>query len=222
MKKSPTYLSMVPLCVAKNPSLRSKESLYVRGKSPKIVSIQEKQFFSRTRGRRRGGLMSRDMRRVEPGTHRTYEVKEIWDTHQEIIRLIVLGYGNVEIADMVGYTPQTVSNIRNSPVVRERIEELQSAVAHRTVDIAARVRAFEPVALEHLEQIILGRVQGVSEALRAKTCENYLSRGGHGTVQKIAAVSGTLTREDIEALKQRAKDAARAQGAMEVEWSNVE
>jgi hypothetical protein len=72
-----------------------------------------------------------------------------------------------------------------------------------------------------LELIIQGKIEGVSPALRAKTCENYLSRGGHGTVQKIASVSGSLSREDIEELKQRAKDAALQQGAMEVEYSNL-
>lgn len=170
--------------------------------------------------------MNRDLRKVnrELGEHRTYEVKEIWDKHQEIIRLVVLGYGNIEIAEITGYTPQTISNVRNSPIVRERIRELQGEVDHRTVDIMARVREFEPIALEYLERIIMGQVEGVSPALRAKTSENYLSRAGHGTVQKIAAVSGTLTREDIEDLKQRkeeAKSAALAQGAMEVDYSNT-
>jgi DNA-binding MarR family transcriptional regulator len=148
---------------------------------------------------------------------RVYEVKEIWNQHQEIIRLVVLGYGNVEIAELTGYTPQTISNIRNSPIVRERIEELQGQLDRRTIDITARVREFEPVALEHLERIIRGEVEGVSPALRAKTCENYLSRGGHGTVQKIASMSGTLSREDIEDLKKRAKEAALAAGSIAME-----
>jgi hypothetical protein len=156
----------------------------------------------------------RDKRKVPLGQDRVYEVKEIWYQHQEIIRLMVLGYGNIEIADMTGYTPQTVSNIRNSPIVRERVEELQEGADERTLDIMDRVRQFEPIALKHLELIIQGKVEGVSASLRARTCENYLSRGGHGTVQKIASVSGTLSREDIEDLKQRAKDAAREQGSL--------
>jgi hypothetical protein len=164
----------------------------------------------------------RDGRKVE---ERVYEVKEIWYQHHEIIRLIVLGYGNVEISNLTGYTPQTISNIRNSPIVRERISELQGELDSRTLNIVERVREFEPIALAHLELIIQGKVEGVSPALRAKTCENYLSRGGHGTVQKIASVSGTLTREDIEDLKRKAKEAALQQGAMELtpkEYSVVE
>jgi hypothetical protein len=164
----------------------------------------------------------RDGRKVQDGASRQYEVKEIWFQHQEIIRLIVLGYGNIEIAEITGYTPQTISNIRNSPVVRERVAELQGELDYRTLDIMERVRQFEPVALEHLELIIRGKVPGVSAGLRARTCENYLSRAGHGTVQKISSVSASLTREDIEALKERAKQAALDHGAMEVEYSKVE
>lgn len=166
--------------------------------------------------------MERDLRRVAEGERRVYEVKEIWDKHLEIINLIVLGYGNIEIAEITGYTAQTVSNIRNSPIVRERIEELQGRVEHRVVDIATRIREFAVVPLEHLEEIIKGNVQGVSAALRAKTCENALSRAGHGTIQKVASMSGSLSREDIEELKQRAKNAALEHGAMEVEYSKVE
>jgi hypothetical protein len=159
----------------------------------------------------------RDKRRIEEGGERFYEVKQIWDQHQEIIRLIVLGYGNIEIGEMTGYSPQTVSNIRNSPVVRERIAELQGALDKRVIDINARVREFEPVALEYLERIIRGEVEGVAPALRAKTAENYLSRGGHGTMQKIASISGTLTRDDIEDLKRKAKEAAMDHGAIVME-----
>lgn len=162
-----------------------------------------------------------DRRRIGPGEAREYEVKEIWYQHQEIIRLIVLGYGNIEIGEMTGYSAQTISNIRNSPVVRERVAQLQGELDHRTLDIVERVREFEPIALEHLEKIILGKVQGVSPALRAKTCENYLSRGGHGTVQKIANIPSALTRDDIEELKRRAKEAAMDQGAMEAEYSRM-
>jgi hypothetical protein len=166
--------------------------------------------------------MERDLRRVAIGERRVYEVKEIWDKHKDVINLIVLGYGNIEIAEMTGYTPQTISNIRNSPIVRERIQELQGEVEYKVVDIAARVREFEPVALEYLERVIMGQAEGVSASLRARTAENYLSRGGHGTVQKISSVSAALTREDIEELKQRAKSAALEHGAMEVEYSRVE
>src|SRR5262245_55466829 len=157
-----------------------------------------------------------DNRKVSPGMARVYEVKEIWNQHQEVIRLIVLGYGNNEIAEIVGYTPQTISNIRNSPIVKERIADLQRGIDTRTMDIASRVRDFEPIALAHLEQIILGNVEGVSAGLRAKTCENYLSRGGHGTVQKVASISMSLTRDDIEEIKARAKSAAMESGAMVV------
>ena len=161
----------------------------------------------------------RDRRKVQ---ERSYEVKEIWYQHNEIIRLIVLGYGNGEIAEMTGYTPQTISNIRNSPIVRERVDELMHGADTRMLDIQARVREFEPIALEHLERIILGEVEGVSPALRAKTCENYLARGGHGPVQKLSSVSTSLSREDIEELKRQAKNVALEQGAMEAQFSTIE
>ena len=54
----------------------------------------------------------------------TYKVQEVWQQHQEIIRLIVLGHDDEVIAEKIGYTLQTINSIRNSPIVRERIKQL--------------------------------------------------------------------------------------------------
>ncbi len=151
---------------------------------------------------------------------REYDIKQLWDSHQEILRLLVLGKNNQQVAEELGITPQTVSNVRNSPLARERLQELQNGRDAETTQIHKRVQQFVPVALKLLEDIIEGKREDASIGLQARTAENYLGRAGHGTIQKIVSHSSTLSRDDIEAIKERARSAAREQGVMVVDYED--
>ncbi len=151
---------------------------------------------------------------------REYDIKQLWESHQEVCRLLVLGWNNMQIAEELHITPQTVSNIRNSPMAREHLEKLQNGRDEETTLIHKRVQQFAPVALKLLEDIIEGKREDASVGLQARTAENYLGRAGHGTIQKSVSVSTTLTRNDIEAIKERGRSAAREQGVMVVDYED--
>mgnify|MGYP001598133093 FL=1 len=143
---------------------------------------------------------------------RRYDVKALWERHHEIIRQVVLGRSNGEIAAELQITPQTVSNVRNSPLAQEHVQALSNARDNETVDIARRIEEFAPVALSLLEDIVSGRVDGASVALRAKYASAHLGRAGYGEVHKVHALHGHVTGAELESIKARALNAARESG----------
>ncbi len=141
---------------------------------------------------------------------RRYNVQALWEKHHEILRQVVMGRSNVEIASTIGCTPQTVSNLRNSPMAKEEIERLSSGRDESAMSIAQRIEEFAPIALDLIENIVRGREPTASIGLRAKLAGGQLARAGYGEVHKVQALHGVLSRQDIESIKERAVQAANA------------
>jgi len=152
-------------------------------------------------------------RRFKP--NRKYDVKQLWESHHEILRQIVLGRNNHAIAEDLNITPQTVSNVRNNPLAKQRIEELSTRRDNDTMDIVKKMEEFAPIAEQLLEDIVSGKFDGASLALRAKYADKALGRVGYGEVRKIQSLHGTLSRDDIEDIKARALQSAREAGVIE-------
>lgn len=161
--------------------------------------IPQQKYYDENRGK--------DLRKSPERQH--WVVSKMWDLHHEIARMIMLGWKNVEIADKLGITSQTVSNVRNSPVVQEHVAVLQAARDADTVDISKEIKEIVPEAMELLKDIIRGDNDGrtASISLRAREANNMLARVGHGVPHKVQSesVSMTLTSKDIEEIKRRAR-----------------
>ena len=152
---------------------------------------------------------------------RRYDIKALWEKHAEITRQVVLGRTNVDIAESIGCTPQTVSNVRNSPLAKARIDSMSEQRDSETVSIAKRIEEFAPVALELLEEIVSGNIPEASIALRAKVASSHLGRAGYGEVHKAHILSQHLSREDIERIKLRAVSAAQNAGAIAASYKEL-
>jgi len=142
---------------------------------------------------------------------RNYEVKTLWQNHEQMLRMVALGHSNEHIAQSCGVTAQTVSNIRNSPIAKGKLDQLRQALDAEAIDIGARINEFAPTALRLLEEVISGEVEAPI-AIRAKYASIHLGRAGFGEVKKIASVNTHLTRDDIEAIKLRALASATEAG----------
>lgn len=160
----------------------------------------------------------RDGRFVE---RRSYDAKRLWAHHHEMIARKAMGETNIEIAQDMGYTPQTVSNIVNSPVGIAKIEQIVTGIDERAMDIAARMKSFAlREALPFVEDLISGKLEA-SPALRARHAEIYLARVGLGPVQKTHSLNERVTKDDLEKLKDRQK-AAMESGVIAVGYKEVE
>jgi len=158
----------------------------------------------------RGAL---DKRRLPPGAPRkSWEVTELWEVHKEIARRIVLGQKNTVIAQALGCTPQLVSMVRNSPVVKEHTEIMQGAADADCVDVARRISEMAPKALDVLEEILDDRDQNASLALKLKAAESILDRSGNSKIIKSQNLHMSLGQADLIAIKERALQKAREAG----------
>lgn len=144
---------------------------------------------------------------------RSFNIKQLWSSHEVILRLTASGLNNKQVASITGVTPQTVSNVRNSPVGRAKLLEHSSALDQQMLDLSTQIKAFAPTAESLLESIVDGTTPAPI-TLRARYAADLLDRAGHTPVRKIMSVQTTLTKDDIESIKSRALSAAKSNGML--------
>ena len=81
---------------------------------------------------------------------------------------------------------------------------LAALMVRPSADVRRMIDIFSPVAEAFLQDLITGRYPEASLALRAKYASLALARAGYGPIHNVRSVHAALTREDIEAIKQRA------------------
>lgn len=159
-----------------------------------------------------------DERRLQEGEKRTFEVQQMWEVHHEIVRRLVLGQKATHIAKDLGVSVQMVSYVRNSPVVRDKIEIMKGARDADTIDLAKRIRENAAPALRLLEDIIEGEVDGqnVPLGMRAKEANTMLARGGYGPISNVRGQfsHAHYSSEEIDEIKQRAREAGLKSGVV--------
>lgn len=163
----------------------------------------------------------RRFKRMRVTPRKVFRVSKIWELHDEIARRILLGQKNTVIADALQCSVSTVSNVRNSPVIQDKLTIMRGARDAYTVDIARDIQEFAPTALKVLKDIVGGQGIGASAspALRAREANNWLDRAGHAPIKREEHLHGHLTRDDIEKIKDRA---LRANGpVVEAEYKRV-
>lgn len=148
------------------------------------------------------------------------EEHNFWDHHHEIVRRLVLGQKAVDIAKDLNIHPQTVSNVRNSPLVKAQIAKLQSERNESAATISERIKEISAEAVDVLEQ-------AMSDAdspwnVRVSAAKDILDRAGHAPVQRRESVTAHLTLDEINAIKARAKNSGLiAEGHEEVPFEEV-
>lgn len=151
--------------------------------------------------------------RKNNGKRKGWQVAEMWDNHHEIARRLVLGESNKSIATALNVTPEQVSNVRNSPVVQDKISIMRAARDANTIDLAKEIQDLAPIALERVREALengktLGKELSGSAVL--KEANALLDREIGKPTQTInnRNLNAQLTLDDIEAIKRRAKELA--------------
>jgi len=152
-----------------------------------------------------------DKRFCAPGEKKSWQVTDQWELHHEIRRRIFLGQKNVVIAQELGCTPQTVSNVRNSDIVRQQLAEMNKAADDNVVNIHKEIAAKTPEALKVLEELMQ---HSENDAIRAKCAIDILDRGGYAAPKQVQLKGAVvhLNGDDINDIKQRARNASIASG----------
>ena len=145
-----------------------------------------------------------------------YAPAELGEAHREIIRMHTLGAAIHEIAEEMGCSRHHVRYVLNSPLAMEMRKELQQRRDDECVDVTARLAKLCPKAMDVMEGVLDGEVEGASLSLRVRVCESILDRAGFGKITKTQNqnLNASLTAEDILNLQRRAETEARAVGIL--------
>jgi hypothetical protein len=136
-----------------------------------------------------------------------WEVTQIQERHREIIRYLVMGKKNCEIAALMGVTSMMVSMVRNSKVVQAKLEALHRIRDTQAVQIHERIQNLQGVSIDVLEQAL--EDPNVPFMYKTKIAQDMLDRGGNCKVQKVQSTSvntNIFTQADFEELKKRARE----------------
>lgn len=162
------------------------------------------------------GPRGRDERRALPDARKTFEVSKMWELHHEIMRRIFLGQKNVHIANALGVTEATVSYTRNSKIVQDKLAIMKGARDAETVDLSKKIREIAPRALKLVEEAIDGKMEGIPPGRRLREANTMLDRAGYGAVKTFRGehLVAHFTGEEIEEIKQRAREAGAESGVV--------
>ncbi len=150
------------------------------------------------------------------GTHRKYQVGQMWDVHHEIVRLALLGMKYIDIANHLGISPVTVSYTLKSPIVARQLEQMRAVRDLGVIDIAKQIAALAPRAVAVLDKMLDDPLPTIA----LKAAESILDRAGHAAVQRVKQdiTVSHFTSQEIADIKARAKDVGLL---LEAEYEDV-
>ncbi len=148
-----------------------------------------------------------DKRRAESGERKTYEIQG-------------LGYKNVEIAEILNIHPQTVSNTLNSELGERKLSEIRLDRDEEAKKVSEKIRVLTNKALDVYHEIFddnSGESTLKDKKAVADTVALELSGLRAPTKIHNLNASYTLTKEELEAFKQRGTKAVEESGIVEAE-----
>lgn len=150
-----------------------------------------------------------DRRKAEPGEKKSWQVREMREIHHEIVRRLLLGQKNVDIANALNITPQQVSNVRNSEVVQDQLAIMRKARDADSIDVAKDLAELGPRAVKIYKECLDNEELSLHTKLRV--ADTVLDRTGHPRMQKLTGnikhAHAHVTAQDIEEIKARVQKA---------------
>jgi DNA-binding CsgD family transcriptional regulator len=143
-----------------------------------------------------------------------YKIKELHSRQKEILRLLATGLYNIqEVAEITGVSPRTVYNIANTALGKQTIEMLNGVADSETIDLMVQIRNLAPIALAVQQGFMLD--EGAPIGVRNKIADKLLDRAGYSPVNKNLNMNYGLSREELQAVKERAEELRRQVGDIE-------
>lgn len=142
-----------------------------------------------------------------------YNAKALWQRSHEVCSLSARGFKNVEIAEILNITPETVSNVLNSELGQYKISELRKERDEDAQMTIEKIRNLTNQALNVYESIFSNENGQATLKDQKDVAEVVLLElSGLRVPTKVHSVSTTLTAQEIEEFKRRGIAAARESG----------
>jgi DNA-binding CsgD family transcriptional regulator len=154
-----------------------------------------------------------DQRRVEPANRKTYDIKQMWQRHHEIVNMAATGMKQVEIAAVLNIDPQTVSNVLNGVLGKEKLAELREARDGDTKLRLEQVRILADKAMATYYEILENEKGEATLRDRKDVADTIiLELSGMRVPTKVQSASVVLSGEDMRGFIERGKAAMRESG----------
>ena len=111
-------------------------------------------------------------------------LQKLSDRHHEIARLLTLGLSNKEIAQQLGLDPSTISQVKSSPLLRAKVEELSQGRDENTKDIRASFEDLAPQAIEALQTMVRNEDGSIMGSTQLNAAKYVLEVLGHSPVRQ--------------------------------------
>lgn len=154
-------------------------------------------------------------KRISNGPKKSFIVTRMYERHHEISRRLLLGQKNVEIAEALNITAQSVSQVRNSPIVKEKLSLMAAARDVGAIDLAREIADLAPIALSRIKDAlesgkVLGKELSADGILRESN--KLLDRELGRPTQTINTrnLHAHLTMDDISKIKAKALELSGA------------
>jgi predicted transcriptional regulator len=143
-----------------------------------------------------------------------FELQQLREQHNEILRLKVMGMTQKDIAAQLGVTPMMVNYTLNSELGREKMAHLQDAADLEAIDVSEEIQVAAQKAVKLQHEIISGKHPLATLKLRSDAAKDMLDRAGHSKITKIEGrfSHGYLGEIGVKMIKERAREIGLATG----------
>lgn len=139
--------------------------------------------------------------RVPSGDIPAQPLTHLWERHKEIIRRLVAGERQVDIAKDLQMTQSRMSIICNSPAFKSQLARMSEGADSSALSVQDRITNLSVDAISVLEDALQEDILPIKE--KAKVAQDMLDRAGHSAVKKVHTIQETLTQADIDEMRLR-------------------
>lgn len=140
-------------------------------------------------------------------------ITHLWERHREIIRRLVAGEMQCNIARSIGMTEGRLSIICNSPAFKAELQRISGGADDNARDVSSRIKELSVDAMTILENAILDPNKEVPIKLKTDIARDVMDRAGFGAVKKMQVTDVHLTSDDIADLRMRRAQVIEVQAA---------
>lgn len=130
-------------------------------------------------------------------TSTKWEPQSLNPRHREIMRRLLEGATNLEIAESMDISPQTIVLLRGSKLFCAELAKLEESADFNVV------RRAEALSNEALDTLKAAMRRGGTAALKLRAAESILDRAGYGKIEKkvVGIVAGEAVIKEINRLR---------------------
>lgn len=161
------------------------------------------------------GFEGRDTDQRRSKDRETYDIKQMWQRHHEIVNLAAKGFKQTDIAEILNISPQTVSNTLNSKLGKEKLSEIRQDRDEEARKTVEKIRVLTNKALSVYNSVLDDESGecGLKDKMKAAdTVLLELSGLRVPTRIQSQSVHTMLTAAEVAELKQRGISAMREAG----------